>query len=62
VSTRTPSPGIPAPSTYRGEDGAGPTRHGTIRQLLDEDGTAVVAFHGGGETAVSAHALERKAA
>jgi dipeptidyl aminopeptidase/acylaminoacyl peptidase len=48
--------------TYRGEDGAGPARHGTVRRLLDEDGAAVVAFHGGGETAVSAEALERRAA
>jgi hypothetical protein len=48
--------------TYRGEDGAGPARHGTVSRLLDESGTAVVAFHGGGETAVSADALERRAA
>jgi hypothetical protein len=48
--------------TYRGEDGAGPPRHGTVRRLLDEDGAAVVAFDGGGETAVSADALERRAA
>lgn len=48
--------------TYRGEDGAGPARHGTVRQLIDEDGSAVVAFDGGGETAVSAEALERRAA
>jgi hypothetical protein len=48
--------------SYRGEDGAGPVRHGTVRQLIDEDGSAVVAFHGGGETAVSADALERRAA
>jgi hypothetical protein len=46
--------------TYRGEDGAGPARHGTVRELV-EDGAAVVAFHGG-ETAVSADALERRAA
>jgi hypothetical protein len=48
--------------TYRGEDGAGPARHGTVRRLLDEGGAAVVAFHCGGETAVSADALERRAA
>ena len=48
--------------TYRGEDGAGPARHGTVRQLIDEDGAAVVAFDSGGETAVSADALERRAA
>ena len=48
--------------TYHGEDGAGPARHGTVRRLIDEDGAAVVAFHGGGETAVSADALERRAA
>jgi hypothetical protein len=48
--------------TYRGEDGAGPARHGTARRLLDQDGTMVVAFHGGGQTAVSADALERRAA
>jgi hypothetical protein len=48
--------------TYRGEDGAGPARHGTVRRLIDEDGAAVVAFQGGGETAVSADALERRAA
>jgi hypothetical protein len=48
--------------TYRGEDGAGPARHGTVRRLLDDGGAAVVAFHCGGETAVSAAALERRAA
>ena len=48
--------------TYRGEDGAGPARHGTVRRLIDEDGAAVVAFDSGGETAVSADALERRAA
>ena len=48
--------------TYHGEDGAGPARHGTVRKLIDEDGAAVVAFDGGGETAVSADALERRAA
>ena len=48
--------------TYRGEDGAGPARHGTVRRLIDEDGAVVVVFHGGGETAVSADALERRAA
>jgi hypothetical protein len=48
--------------TYRGEDGAGPARHGTVRRLVEEDGAAVVAFDGGGETAVSADALERRAA
>ena len=48
--------------TYRGEDGAGPARHGTVRRLLDAGDTAVVAFHGGGETAASADALERRAA
>jgi hypothetical protein len=48
--------------TYRGEDGAGPARHGTVHRLVEEDGAAVVAFHGGGETAVSADALERRAA
>ena len=47
---------------YRGEDGAGPARHGTIRRMVDEDGAVVVAFDGRGETAVSADALERRAA
>jgi hypothetical protein len=70
---RAPSPygraGRPAPTpelaagqevTYRGEDGAGPARHGTVKELIDGGGAAVVAFHGGGETAVSADALERR--
>jgi hypothetical protein len=59
-----PSSGLAAGQevTYRGEDGAGPTRHGTVRRLIDEDGAAVVAFDGGGETAVSVDALERGAA
>jgi hypothetical protein len=66
---RPGTPGAPLPPlapgddvTYRGEDGAGPARHGTVRRLVEEDGAAVVAFHGGGETAVSAEALERRAA
>jgi hypothetical protein len=62
--TPVPGPELAAGQevTYRGEDGAGPARHGTVRRLLAEDGAAVVAFHGGGETAVSADALERRAA
>jgi hypothetical protein len=40
--------------TNRGEDGAGPARHGTVPRLAEEDGAAVVAFDGGGETAVTA--------
>jgi hypothetical protein len=65
-------PGVPAAPlpplapgeevTYRGEDGAGPARHGTVRRLIDEDCAVVVAFDGGGETAVSTDALERRAA
>lgn len=47
---------------YRGEDGAGPDRPGTVRAPLDGEEGVVVAFDHGGESAVSLHALERRPA
>lgn len=45
---------------YRGEDGAGPDRPGTVRAVLDEEEAVVVAFDHDCERAVSRQARERR--